>query len=54
MLRENKLKKTLQVGGIALGASILEIRGPDVVYTMTAAGVDFVFICTEHSSLQIF
>lgn len=53
MLRENKLKKLLKTGGLALGSIIFETRGPGAVYAMAAAGLDFVFICTEHSAFNL-
>lgn len=52
-MRENKLKKTLKSGGVALGTLMWEIRGRGAVHTLAAAGMDFIMICTEHSAYNL-
>lgn len=52
-MRVNKLRATLKSGGIALGTLVWETRGRGVVHTLAAAGMDFVFICTEHSAYNL-
>ena len=52
-MRENQLKKRLKSGGVVLGTALLELRGRGAVYPLAEAGMEFVFICTEHSSLNL-
>ena len=52
-MRVNKLRATLKSGGVALGTLVWETRGRGVVHTLAAAGMDFVFICTEHSAYNL-
>ena len=52
-MRENQLKKKLKSGGVVLGTALLELRGRGAVYPLAEAGMEFVFICTEHSSLNL-
>ncbi|MGE0826669.1 MAG: HpcH/HpaI aldolase/citrate lyase family protein [Candidatus Binatia bacterium] len=52
-MRENTLKKTLQSGGVALGTLLWDTRGRGVVHTLARAGMDYVMICTEHSSYNL-
>jgi 2-keto-3-deoxy-L-rhamnonate aldolase RhmA len=52
-LRENKLKKLLQDGKVALGCGLQGIRDPDIVYNIADAGADFVFIDLEHGALNL-
>jgi 2-keto-3-deoxy-L-rhamnonate aldolase RhmA len=51
-LRENRLKKLLTTGKIALGCG-LQGKDPDVIYNMALAGADFVFIDLEHGALNL-
>ncbi len=52
-MRVNKLRATLKSGGLALGTLIWEAGGRGVIHTLAAAGLDFVFICTEHSGFNL-
>ena len=52
-MRINKLRATLKSGGVALGTIVWETRGRGVVHTLAAAGMDFVWICTEHSAYNL-
>jgi 2-keto-3-deoxy-L-rhamnonate aldolase RhmA len=52
-LRENKLKKLLQGGGVALGCGLQGVRDPEVIYNIADAGADFVFIDLEHGALNL-
>jgi 2-keto-3-deoxy-L-rhamnonate aldolase RhmA len=52
-MRINRLRATLKSGGIALGTILWETRARGVVHTLAQAGMDFVFICTEHSSYNL-
>ncbi len=52
-MRENRLKKTLKSGGVALGTLLWDAKGRGVVHTLAQAGMDFVMICMEHSSYSL-
>jgi 2-dehydro-3-deoxyglucarate aldolase/4-hydroxy-2-oxoheptanedioate aldolase len=52
-MRVNRLRATLKSGGIALGTILWETRARGVLHTLAQAGMDFVFICTEHSSYNL-
>ncbi len=52
-MRTNKLRATLKSGGIALGTILWETRARGVMHTLAQAGMDFVFICTEHSAYNL-
>ncbi len=49
-MRTNKLRATLKSGGIAIGTILWETRARGVLHTLAQAGMDFVFICSEHSA----
>jgi len=52
-MRTNKLRSILKSGGIALGTILWETRARGVMYTLAHAGMDVVFICTEHSAYNL-
>jgi len=52
-MRTNKLRATLKSGGIALGTILWETRARGVLHTLAQAGMDFVFICSEHSAYNL-
>jgi 2-dehydro-3-deoxyglucarate aldolase/4-hydroxy-2-oxoheptanedioate aldolase len=52
-LRENKLKKLLQGGGVALGCGLQGVKDAEIVYNIADAGADFVFIDLEHGALNL-
>jgi len=52
-VRENRVKRILANGGIAIGTMISEVRGPGIITMLATAGYDFVFIDMEHSSYSI-
>ncbi|HVN90099.1 MAG TPA: aldolase/citrate lyase family protein [Candidatus Binataceae bacterium] len=52
-MRTNKLRATLKSGGLALGTILWETRARGVMHTLAQAGMDFVFICTEHSAYNL-
>ena len=52
-MRTNKLKATLKAGGIALGTLVWDTSGRGVMHTLAAAGMDFAWICTEHSAFNL-
>jgi 2-keto-3-deoxy-L-rhamnonate aldolase RhmA len=52
-MRTNRLKATLKAGEIALGTIVWETRGRGVMHTLAAAGMDFAWICAEHSAFNL-
>ena len=52
-MRTNKLKATLKAGDIALGTIVWDTRGRGVMHTLAAAGMDFAWICAEHSAYNL-
>ena len=52
-LRENRLKKLLQAGGVALGCGLQGVRDAEIIYNIADAGADFVFIDLEHGALNL-
>jgi 2-keto-3-deoxy-L-rhamnonate aldolase RhmA len=52
-MRTNRLKATLQAGDIALGTIVWDTRGRGVMHTLAAAGMNFAWICTEHSAFNL-
>lgn len=52
-MRENRLKKTLKSGGVALGTLLWDTKSRGVIHTLAQAGMDFVMICMEHSSYNL-
>jgi 2-dehydro-3-deoxyglucarate aldolase/4-hydroxy-2-oxoheptanedioate aldolase len=52
-MKVNKVKRTLQTGGIAIGTSILEFATTGIARIAAAAGVDFVLFDMEHTGFSI-
>ena len=52
-MRTNRLKATLKAGDIALGTIVWDTRGRGVMHTLAAAGMNFAWICTEHSAFNL-
>jgi 2-keto-3-deoxy-L-rhamnonate aldolase RhmA len=52
-MRTNRLKATLKAGGIALGTIVWGTQGRGVMHTLAAAGMDFAWICSEHSAFNL-
>src|ERR1700750_3098496 len=51
-MRDNRAKRIMRAGGLALGASIT-IADPFVAEVLGGAGFDFVLIDTEHSAITV-
>src|SRR5260370_3677357 len=51
-VRDNRAKRIMQAGGLALGVSIT-IADPFVAEVIGGAGFDFVLIDTEHSAITV-
>jgi 2-keto-3-deoxy-L-rhamnonate aldolase RhmA len=52
-MRVNKLRAKLKAGEAALGTLVWGTHGRGVIYTLAAAGMDFVWICMEHSDYSL-
>jgi 2-dehydro-3-deoxyglucarate aldolase/4-hydroxy-2-oxoheptanedioate aldolase len=52
-MRVNKLRSLLKSGGVALGTVILELKGRGLFHTLAAAGMDFAWICSEHTAFNL-
>ena len=52
-MRINRTKQILSQGKTAVGISHSQLRTPDVERMMAAAGMDWVFIDTEHGGMSI-
>jgi 2-keto-3-deoxy-L-rhamnonate aldolase RhmA len=48
---ENRVKRALKEGKTVIGTMVTELRVPEVARIIKAAGFDFMFIDTEHSSI---
>lgn len=49
---ENKVKRALKEGKTVIGTMVTELRVPEIARVIKAAGFDFMFIDTEHSSID--
>ena len=52
-MRDNTLKKTLKAGEFALGTLVWDTKSRGAIHTLAQAGMDFIMICTEHSSYNL-
>jgi 2-keto-3-deoxy-L-rhamnonate aldolase RhmA len=52
-MQANQLRATLKSGGVALGTLMWGSHGRGVIHTLAAAGMDFVWICMEHSDYSL-
>ena len=52
-MRTNRLRSLLKVGEVALGTAILEVKGRGVFQALGAAGMDFAWICSEHTAFSL-
>ncbi|MBE0477860.1 hypothetical protein IBX65_01915 [Candidatus Aerophobetes bacterium] len=52
-MRKNKLKEKLKKGDVLIGTAIMECRSPNLAQLFAAAGFDWLFIDSEHSSFSI-
>ena len=50
---ENKLKRLLQAGGLAVGTMITDTRSPAIAAVLANAGFDFFILDTEHGSFSM-
>jgi 2-dehydro-3-deoxyglucarate aldolase/4-hydroxy-2-oxoheptanedioate aldolase len=49
----NRVKQALKAGKRVVGTMISEMRNPEVAYILAAAGMDFLMVDTEHSSVGV-
>jgi 2-keto-3-deoxy-L-rhamnonate aldolase RhmA len=52
-MKPNRVKQALKAGKRVVGTMISEMRNPEVAYILAAAGMDFLMIDTEHSSVGV-
>jgi 4-hydroxy-2-oxoheptanedioate aldolase len=53
MIRENRVKRTLRGGGVALGTMVSHVRTPSIAVMLKAAGFDFLFLDSEHGAFNL-
>jgi 2-keto-3-deoxy-L-rhamnonate aldolase RhmA len=49
-MKANKAKEALKAGKTVVGTMLTETRSPEILRALAAAGLDFVFLDTEHGS----
>jgi 2-dehydro-3-deoxyglucarate aldolase/4-hydroxy-2-oxoheptanedioate aldolase len=52
-VKPNRVKQALKAGKRVVGTMISEMRNPEVAYILAAAGMDFLMVDTEHSSVGV-
>ena len=52
-MRENRVKKIMNAGGLAIGAAMGSLTDPAIVEIIGLAGFDAVFIDMEHTALSL-
>ncbi|MSS73404.1 MAG: aldolase [Candidatus Latescibacteria bacterium] len=52
-MRENKVKRTLHQGGVALGTMLFEFNTPGIAQLMASAGADFAIFDMEHTGWSV-
>jgi 2-keto-3-deoxy-L-rhamnonate aldolase RhmA len=52
-MRINQLRSKLKAGEVALGTILWGTHGRGVIHTLAQAGMDFVWICMEHSDYNL-
>ena len=52
-ITRNRLRETLQAGGLALGVGLRQARTVDTVKIMKTCGYDWLFIDCEHNSMDL-
>jgi 2-keto-3-deoxy-L-rhamnonate aldolase RhmA len=52
-VRANSVKQALREGRVQLGCSCFQLRSPDVVRALAAAGLDWVFFDAEHGAFSL-
>lgn len=53
MIRENKVKRILSQGSVALGTMVFEFNTTGIARIAAAAGADFVLFDTEHTGWSV-
>ena len=52
-VRANSVKQALREGRVQLGCSCFQLRSPDAVRALAAAGLDWVFFDAEHGAFSL-
>jgi 2-keto-3-deoxy-L-rhamnonate aldolase RhmA len=53
VIKENRVKRALRAGGVALGTMVSHVRTPSIAVMLKAAGFDFFFIDSEHGAFNL-
>ncbi len=53
MIRENRVKRVLRDGGVAIGTMVSHIRTPSIAVMLRAAGFDYFFLDSEHGAFNL-
>jgi len=52
-VKANRVKQAIKAGKRVVGTMVAEMRNPEVAYILAAAGMDFLMVDTEHSSVGV-
>ncbi len=53
MIKENRVKRVLRAGGVAIGTMVSHVRTPSVAVMLKAAGFDYFFLDSEHGAFNL-
>ena len=53
MIKENRVKRVLRAGGVAIGTMVSHVRTPSIATMLKAAGFDYFFIDSEHGAFNM-
>ncbi len=53
MIKENRVKRALRGGGVAIGTMVSHVRTPSIAVMLKAAGFDYFFLDSEHGAFNL-
>ncbi len=53
MIKENRVKRILRDGGVAIGTMVSHVRTPSIAVMLKAAGFDYFFLDSEHGAFDL-
>ena len=53
MIKENRVKRALRAGGVAIGTMVSHVRTPSIAVMLKAAGFDYFFLDSEHGAFHL-
>jgi 4-hydroxy-2-oxoheptanedioate aldolase len=53
MIKENRVKRVLRDGGVAIGTMVSHVRTPSIAVMLQAAGFDYFFLDSEHGAFHL-